>query len=166
VSLVAPTGSCEAFGDSSLLINCKASEKLNSAGSLAQRLLAKKKKTTTTTTTTAAPTTKTPKKKKKKGGLVKAAATASPSPTACPVKGTPFPATNAQGVPISVFPEGNTNNNGRNTCGQINGPSPTTPTPSHTNKPTYKPTATSVYYYDGVATTTAPHSVLLPNGGR
>jgi hypothetical protein len=159
VSLVAPTGSCEAFGDASLLINCKAPEKLNSAGSLAQRLLAKKKgKKTTTTTTTPAPTTKKPKKKKK-DPIVRAQATASPSPSACPATGAPFPATNAQGTPISVFPEGNPNNNGRNTCGQIKGPSPTTPTPSRTtNKPT---TTKSINYYDGVATP-APHSVLNP----
>jgi len=147
VSLVAPSGSCETFATSSLQINCKASKKLNSAGSLAQRLLAAKKPTTTTrkpTTTTRKPTTTTAQPKKK-AASVKGVATVSPSTAtpSCPATGSPFPSTNAQGQPIVVFPEGQSNQNGRNACGQINGPQSTstaTPTPTHT------PTHNQQYY--------------------
>jgi len=153
VSLVAPSGSCETFATSSLQINCKASKKLNSAGSLAQRLLAAKKQAPTTTTrkpttTTRKPTTTTAQPKKKAAAAVKGVATVSPTPS-CPATGAPFPSTNAQGQPIVVFPEGNTNQNGRNACGQINGPQSTsTATPTPTNKHysavvTPSPTATT-----------------------
>jgi len=150
VSLVAPSGSCEAFATSSLQINCKA-KKLTSAGSLAQRLLAAKKVTTTSkpTTTTRKPTTTTAKPKKKaatkpKAGAIKGVATASPSVTpSCAATVAPSQATNAQGVPIVVFPEGQSNQNGR-TCGAINGPQSTstaTPTPT-SHSQVYSPVAT------------------------
>jgi len=155
VSLVAPSGSCEAFATSSLQINCKA-KKLTSAGSLAQRLLAAKKVTTTSkpTTTTRKPTTTTAKPKKKaatttttttkRAGAVKAVATVAPSATpSCAATVAPSQATNAQGVPIVVFPEGQSNQNGR-TCGAINGPQPTstaTPTPT-SHSQVYSPVAT------------------------
>jgi len=152
VSLVAPSGSCETFAASSLQINCKASKKLNSAGSLAQRLLAAKKVPATTTrkptTTTRKPTTTTAQPKKKGAASIKGVATVSPTPS-CPATGAPFPSTNAQGQPIVVFPEGQSNQNGRNACGQINGPQPTsTATPTPTNKHysavvTPSPTATT-----------------------
>jgi len=162
VSLVAPSGSCETFATSSLQINCKASKKLNSAGSLAQRLLAAKKVPATTTrkptTTTRKPTTTTAQPKKKAAAAVKGVATVSPTPS-CPATGAPFPSTNAQGQPIVVFPEGQSNQNGRNACGQINGPQPTstaTPTPTITNK-----------HYSGVVTpsptaTTKKGKTLFP----
>jgi len=160
VSLVAPSGSCETFATSSLQINCKASKKLNSAGSLAQRLLAAKKVPATTTrkptTTTRKPTTTTAQPKKKAAAAVKGVATVSPTPS-CPATGAPFPSTNAQGQPIVVFPEGQSNQNGRNACGQINGPQPTstaTPTPTHNQQ-----------YYAGVVTpspTATKRSVVFP----
>jgi len=159
VSLVAPSGSCEAFTSSSLQINCKASKKLNSAGSLAQRLLAAKTTTARPTTTTSKPKTTTAKPKTttakpktttaKPKTAIKGVATAAPTsatPTlSCPATGSPFPATNAQGKGVVVFPEGGTNANGRNACGQINGPGTATPTPSHA------PTKTNVKYYAPVA---------------
>jgi len=166
VSLVAPSGSCEAFATSSLQINCKASKKLNSAGSLAQRLLAAKKSPTTTTrkpttttrkptTTTRKPTTTTAQPKKKGAASIKGVATVSPTPS-CPATGAPFPSTNAQGQPIVVFPEGQSNQNGRNACGQINGPQPTstaTPTPTHNKQ--YSPVVTP-------SPTATKRSVLFP----
>jgi len=111
---------------------------------------------TTTTkhhTTTAKPHTTT--KKPKKNNVIRAQATGTPTTTvtptqattvtptptptvtpSCPATGSPFPSTNAQGQGIIVFPEGAPNANGRNSCGQINGPNSnpavaTTRTPYH-----------------------------------
>jgi len=49
--------------------------------------------------------------------------TPSPTPTvSCPATVAPGPSTNAQGKGIVLFPEGLPSQNGRNSCGQINGP--------------------------------------------